>query len=210
MKNRSNHCILSVAFLLLAVGLPNITGCSRPDFFIGIGGKYNEASMELLRGRAGNVDKAILNLENVVQENPTYRDSLTLLGRAYYKKGRYHDAHLILQRALAVNKEDEIAWLVFGLAQIRVGDDEKGLESLKGGLTLLSKVMKDGYRGFSGWDQNATVRSTLQRSALQALKGLDERENIIQQTELLLARIDEEEWAQRRGKAIDRTIEVGN
>ncbi len=92
--------------------------------------------MELLRGRAGNVDKAIFNLENVVQENPTYR---------------------------------------------------------KGELTLLSKAMKDGYRGFSGWDQNATVRSTLQRSALQALKGLDERENIIQQTELLLARIDEEE-----------------
>jgi len=199
-----------IHFSLFFIALQLIFGCTRPDWFVGISGKYNEAYMEFLRGRAGNMDKAILNLENIAQENPTYRDSLTLLGRAYYKKGRYQDAHLILQRAFAVNKDDEIAWLAFGMTQLRLGDNERGLESIKGGLTLLSKTMKDGYRGFSGWDQNATVRSSLNRSALQALKGLDERENLIQQTELLLVRIDEEEWAQRRRKSIDRSIEVGN
>ena len=206
--NKSRFSV--IGYLLLAIGIQLTFGCSRPDWFVGVGGKYNQANMELIRGRGANVDKAILNLESIVQENPTYRDSLTLLGKAYYKKGRYQDAYLILQRALALNKEDEIAWLVFGLAQIRVGDGRNGLESIKGGLTLLGRAMKDDYRGFSGWDQRATVRASLNRSVLQAIKGLDETENLIRSTELLLARIDDEEWAQRRGTSIDRTTEGGH
>jgi len=75
------------------------------------------------------MDRAIVALESVVKENPTYRDSLTLLGRAYYKRGRYEDARQILMRAVAVNKEDEIAWLVLSMAMLRMGENEKGLET---------------------------------------------------------------------------------
>ena len=165
--------------------------------------------MELTRGPNANIDKAVDNLEAIVQENPTYLDSLTLLGRAYYKKRRYYVAHLILQRAVAVNKEDEIAWLVFGLAQIRLGEAEKGLESIRGGITLLGKAMSDGYRGFPSWDQRATVRTSLRRSALQAVKGLEDTDALVNIVEQLLARIDEEEWAQRRGKMVDRATQSG-
>ena len=55
------------------------------------------------------MNRAIIALESVVKEDPTYRDSLTLLGRAYYRQGRYQDARQILMRAVAVNKDDEIA-----------------------------------------------------------------------------------------------------
>jgi tetratricopeptide (TPR) repeat protein len=203
-----NRFRFSTIILLLIVGMHSTPGCSRPDWFVGVGGKYNQAWEEIVRGRAGDMDKAISSLEYVVKENPTYRDSLTLLGRAYYRKGRYQDAHLILQRALAVNKDDEIAWLVFGLTQLRLGANEKGLESVKGGLTLLSKAMKENYRGYPAWDPRATVRSSLNRSALQVMKGLDEKENLIQATEQLLVRIDDEEWAQRRGKSRERSTET--
>ena len=189
---------------LLVLSFQFISGCSRPDWFFGAGGRYNEANIELLRGRAGNLDKAIDNLQAVVQDDPTYRDSLTLLGKAYYRKGRYYESYSIIQRALAVNKEDEIAWLIFGLAQFRVGDNAKGLETIKGGLTLMAKAMAQDYRGYPNWDPRRMVRNSLNRSVFQALKGLEERENLIQITEQLLARIDEEEWFQRHDKTIER------
>ncbi len=195
--------------LLVGVIAIAVPGCSRPDWSFGSGGKYNDANIELIRGRTGNLDKAIQDLQFVVQENPTYRDSLTLLGKAYYRKGRYYEAYTIIQRALAVNKDDEIAWLIFGLAQLRVGENAKGLETIKGGLTLLAKAMKDDYRGYPGWDPRGTVRSSLNRTVFQALKGLDERQNLIQSTEQLLARIDEEEWFQRQGKIVDRALSDG-
>jgi tetratricopeptide (TPR) repeat protein len=199
----TGHFMLA-GWLIFGAALTFISSCSKPDWHFGAGGKYNEANMELLRGRQGNLDKAIESLQVVVQDNPTYRDSLTLLGKAYYRKGRYYEAYSIVQRAIAVNKEDEIAWLIYGLAQFRVGENAKGLETIKGGLTLMVKAMKEEYRGYPNWDPRRTVRNTLNRSVFQALKGLEERENLIQINEQLLTRIDEEEWFQRHDKAVDR------
>ena len=197
--------LTSVAFALTLM-----LSCNRPDWFVGVGGKYNQAEIELLRGRAGDLDKAIVNLQFVVQENPTYRNSLTLLGRAYYRKRSYREAYAIIQRALAVDKNDEIAWLTYGLAQMRLGEHAKGLETIKGGLTLMAKAMRgDDYRGYPGWDPRRTVHGLLNRAVFQALKGSDEWQNVAQSTERLLDSIDEEEWAQRRGKITERVIEHG-
>jgi tetratricopeptide (TPR) repeat protein len=198
--------LMLAGWLLFGVTVTFISSCAKPDWFVGAGGKYNEGNMELLRGRQANLDKAIDSLQFVVQENPTYRDSLTLLGKAYYRKGRFYEAYAITQRAIAVNKEDEIAWLVYGLAQIRVGENAKGLETIKGGLTLMVKAMKEDYRGYPTWDPRRTVRNTLNRAVFQALKGLEERENLIQINEQLLMRIDEEEWFQRHDKTIERVV----
>ena len=199
----TGHCMLA-GWLIFGAVLTFISSCSKPDWHFGAGGKYNEANIELLRGRQANLDKAIESLQFVVQDNPTYRDSLTLLGKAYYRKGRYYEAYSIIQRAIAVNKEDEIAWLIYGLSQIRVGENAKGLETIKGGLTLMVRAMKEDYRGYPNWDPRKTVRNTLNRSVFQALKGLEERENLIQINEQLLTRIDEEEWFQRNDKAVGR------
>lgn len=151
------------------------------------------------------MDVAISALESVVRDNPTYQDSLTLLGRAYYRKARYQDAYMILQRALAVNKEDEIAWLALGLAQLRLGENDKGMDSLKGGITVLSKLSVSGYRDFPEWDKNGLVRASIRRAALAASKGLDEKESLIQTTEALLIRIDDEENLQRVESFRDRS-----
>jgi len=196
---------------LIGIALSFMLSCTRPDMFFGAGGKYNQAEIELLRGRAADLDKAIASLQFVVQDNPTYRDSLTLLGRAYYRKGRYPEAYAVIQRALAVNKDDEIAWLTYGLAQMRLGEHDKGLETIKGGLTLLAKAMgREDYRGYEHWDPRRTVRGALNQAVFQALKGLDGRENLVQSTDRLLDSIDGEEWAQRRGKVSERAIEHGS
>jgi tetratricopeptide (TPR) repeat protein len=172
-------------------------GCSAPKWYFGTGGKYNEARLEITRRRGGNLDKAIANLEAVVTQDPTYRDSLTLLGRAYYKKERYREADLVLQRALQVDKEDEIGWLTLGLTQLRLGQDETGLEALKGGLTLINKVSTGGYRGHEHWDRAGKVKLAIRRAVILALKGLEDKENLVGSGENVLAAIDEEEFFQR-------------
>ncbi|MGH7772157.1 MAG: hypothetical protein ACREQA_07945, partial [Candidatus Binatia bacterium] len=71
MRTLSNY-LLSGWFLLVTCLLV-ASGCSRPSFLVGIGtgGKYMEAKDEITRRRGGNVDKAILNLEGIVRDNPT-------------------------------------------------------------------------------------------------------------------------------------------
>jgi len=159
-------------FLLLAISYLLISACTHAIPRWGIGGRYLEGRDQFLRGRGGDMDKAIVALESVVRQDATYRDSLTLLGRAYYNRGRYQDAYMILQRALAVIKEDEIAWLVLGMTELRLGQDQKGLETLKGALTLVSKVSINGYRDFPEWDRQGLVRSSIRRAVLFATKGL--------------------------------------
>jgi len=207
MRTATNHSHSTIGYLLLAAILLSVSGCSAPKWYFGTGGKYNEARLEVTRGRGGNLDKAISNLEAIVQKDPTYRDSLTLLGRAYYKRERYDDARLILQRSLVVNSSDEIAWIVLGLTQLRLGEDEKGLEAVKGGITLLNKQSTDGYRGHANWDRAGRVRASIRRAIVVALKGLEEKENLIRSVEAILATMDAEEFHQRVEKVYDRVEE---
>ncbi len=208
MRLSNSYRFLAFAFFLLTSCLLFVFGCSRPSFLVGIGadGKYMEAREEITRRRGGNVDKAIVNLEGVVREDPMYRDSLTLLGRAYYMKGRYGDAFQILQRAVAANPENEIAWLALGTTQLRLGEDEKGLKAVKGGLTLLSKASGGGYRGYVYWDRVGKVRAGLQRAVFVALKGTEEKDNLVTTVENVLKAVDEEEWYQQLESTKERKL----
>lgn len=192
---------------LLMTGL---SGCWRPAG-IGVGGNYNDALLELGRTQqGGNVKKAIVHLEYVVRRNPKYKDSLTQLGRAYYYAGRYDSAFEVLKRALALNREDEIGWIVLGLTQFQRGNDEAGLQSFKGGLTLMAKATRDGYKDFNQefWDSRGVVRRALRRSISLARKGVGEKRRIMQSGELLLHRIDRElydaEQQQSHSEYLDR------
>jgi tetratricopeptide (TPR) repeat protein len=156
------------------------------------------------------MDTAVVALEKVVSQDPTYKDSLTYLGRAYYRKGRYQDAYAILQRALAVNSEDEVAWIVLGLTQLRLGQNEKGVETLKSGITLASRVMVDGYHNYIYWDTRGLIKGSIRRSAFFLTKGVEERDNIIQSTDRMLALVDEEENFQKNTRVQNTRPLYGN
>src|SRR5438552_19110778 len=151
---KRNRCIsrivMNCAILYLCLLPLACTSASIPRF--GVGGRYEEGRDQFFRGKGGDVDTAVDALEFVVSKDPTYKNSLTYLGRAYYRKARYNDAYAILQRALAVNHDDEIAWIALGATELRLGRDQKGLESLKGGITLASKVITQGYLNYPYWD----------------------------------------------------------
>jgi tetratricopeptide (TPR) repeat protein len=197
LKNPTSRLFFQcLKFELVIVVFLSSFACARPPGF-GLGGRYLDAKQELVNTRTGNTDKAVKLLESVALEDPLYRDTLALLGRAYYRQGRYEDAFQILKRALAANEKDEIAWIALGLTQLRMGDNKKGLESFKGGITLLSRAAKDGYQNLKDWDKRGIVRNAIQRAAFAATKGLEDKNSIIQSGELVLTRIDQE---QRLGK----------
>jgi len=186
----------ALSVIVFAAGLAACGVTHRVPRF-GTGGAYQEGKDEFLKGRAGNMDVAIQALERVVVKDPTYKDSLTLLGRAYYAKGRYQDAFAILQRAVAVNKDDEVAWLTLALTQLRLGENGKGLETLKGGITLMSKVSVPGYKDYPAWDQRGTVRAAIRQTAFLATKENEKLDALIQAGETLLTRLDAEERYQK-------------
>ena len=180
--------------LLFAVGC---TSQQLSSFRFGVGGRYEEGKDQFFRGRGGDMDRAVASLEYVVSQDPTYKKSLTYLGRAYYRKERYKDAYAILQRAVAVDKDDEIAWLALGTTQLRLGQNDMGIETLKGGITLASRVLVEGYHYYDTWDIRGTIRATIRRCAFNLTKGVEDKENIVQCTDRLLALIDDEENAQK-------------
>ena len=188
--------MLSTLCILLCLTV--FPGCgggimSHPVPRFGIGGRYSEGREQFTRGRGGDMDTAISDLEAVVKEDPRYKDSVMLLGRAYYRKGRYQDANQILQRALVVNKDDEIAWLTLGMTQLQLGDDQRGIETLKGGITLISKVAVLGYRNYPEWDTKGAVRAAIRRSAFEITKGVEAKQEILRSCDTLLSRMDDEE-----------------
>ena len=186
-----------IYWLFAAIVCLGASSCSNTLPKFGVGGRYEEGKDQFFRGRGGDMDKAVVSLEYVVSQDPTYKNSLTYLGRAYYRKERYKDAFVILQRAVVVNKDDEIAWLALGVTELRLGQNEKGIETLKGGITLASQVLVEGYHHHDRWDLRGTVRASVRRSAFYLTKGVEEKENILQSTERLLAQIDDEENAQK-------------
>ena len=195
MVNFSKSRLSVAGLLLLVLSCQFVFGCSRPDWFVGLDGKYNEGRFELIRRTGGNMEKAINNFEAIANEDPAYRDTLTLLGRAYYKKGRFQDAHLILQRAVRLKNDDEIAWLTYGITQLRLGDNDRGLESVRGGLSLFSKATADNnYRGYNGWDPADKVKIAARRAVFVALKGLEQKDDLIRGVELVLSAVEDEEF----------------
>jgi tetratricopeptide (TPR) repeat protein len=182
--------LFSIFTMLVLIAL---IGCTHAIPRFGIGGRYEEGRDQFFRGKGGDMDRAVAALEYVVSRDPLYKNSLTYLGRAYYRKGRYQDAFAILQRAVAVDKDDEVAWIALGLTQMRLGQAEKGMDSLKGGITLAHKVMVEGYHNHQNWDSRGVVRGALRRSAFLLAKGLEERDNILQTNDRLLALVDDEE-----------------
>ena len=198
------------AVVVSSILVTSLSGCWRPAG-IGVGGNYNDALLELGKTqRGGNVRKAVVHLEYVVRRNPKYKDSLTQLGRAYYYAGRYGSSFEVLKRALALNRVDEIGWMVLGLTQLQRGDDEAGLESFKGGLTLLVKATREGYKDFPEefWDSRGVVRRALRRSISLARKGVAEKRRIVQSGELLLHRIDRELYDAEENQSLSEYLDT--
>ena len=86
----------------------------------------------------------------------------------------------------------------------------RGLESFKGGLTLLVKATREGYKDFPEefWDSRGVVRRALRRSISLARKGVAEKRRIVQSGELLLHRIDRELYDAEQHQSLSEYLDT--
>jgi len=136
------------------------------------------------------------------------------VGRSEYLTGRLPDARQTLERALAANREEDIARLYLGLTLAREGDRQRGLKEIESGMQGINNwldYINQAQRYSIGqyWDPGRAIRSTIQ-SDLAMISGKDlDWQRLIADTEWLGIRMEQESDLARRQEAQARSRESG-
>ncbi len=180
------------AVLLIAV----CAGCAT---FAG-GGQFQAGRRALLVGdpeTAQSYFSAVAEQEpNYVNVIQNYRESVwTYLGRSQYETKRYPEARKSLERALSLDRDDQIAKLYLGLTQLRTGDQPAGLKQVESGMKGLYEWIEymNRTRPFQAfWDPSFQIRKQIDQT-LASISSKDAgSENLIADAEWV-GKIFEEE-----------------
>ena len=90
----------------------------------------------------------------------------TYLGRAQYATGRYGEARQSLERALAADKDDNLARLYLGLALARGGDYSAGLREITAAMKAIHEwldYINDARRFDPRWDPAREMRGAIEK-----------------------------------------------
>lgn len=152
----------------------------------------------------GKNEEAVAYFRSAAEKDPNYFYGTPLrqgiwsyVGRTEYALGRLPQAREALERALATNKQEDIARLYLGLTLARQGERQLGLKEIEGGLAGIHgwlEYITQAHRFSFGqfWDPSREIRSTIE-SDLAMISGKDiEWQRLIGNGEWLGKRIEEE------------------
>ena len=131
------------------------------------------------------------------------------MGRSEYAIGRFPQARQNLERALAANKDEDVARLYLGLTLARSGDQQRGLREIEGGMKGIYDFLEyvtQAHRFSFGqfWDPNLEMRKAIQTD-LAMISGKDlDWQKLIANGEWLGKEIEEEIDRTRRDEARER------
>jgi len=122
--------ITLVVFLSVAV----LSGCAA-----------FQTGSEVLHGRQafliGNHEAALAYFQSAAQKDPNYTYGTALrqgiwshVGRAEYATGKYPQARQTLGRAVAANRDEDIARLYLGMTLARAGERPQALKEIESGM----------------------------------------------------------------------------
>jgi tetratricopeptide (TPR) repeat protein len=165
--------IISVFFAICAF----FAGCTSLE----VGG-------ELQSGRrawfAGDSETALAYFQSAANKDPNYVYGTALqqgiwsyVGRAEYVVGQLPQARQSLERALSLNKPEDVARLYLGLTLVRSGDQRRGLTEIESGMKGIHnwlEYINVAYRFSFGqfWDPGGNIRSAIEGD-LAMLSGKD-------------------------------------
>jgi tetratricopeptide (TPR) repeat protein len=121
---------------------------------------------------ANDPERALAYFLDAAQRDPqfVYRSMYfsegiwTYVGRTQYATGRLKEARQSLERALAHDKDDNLAKLYLGLTLARSGDFPRGLKEIEAGMRDLYDWLEyiDRSRPFEGyWDPSREIRKAI-------------------------------------------------
>jgi tetratricopeptide (TPR) repeat protein len=131
------------------------------------------------------------------------------VGRSEYLTGRFPQARQTLERALAANREEDIARLYLGLTLAREGDRQRGLKEIESGMRGINNFLDyinqaQRYSIGQYWDPGRDIRSAI-RSNLVMISGKDlDWQRLTVNTEWLGLRMEQESDLARRQEAQDK------
>lgn len=178
-----------------------------------VGGEFQYGRQALL---TGNNDTALGFFQSVAQKDPSYtygtayrQGILSYLGRTEYLTGKLPQARQTLERALAANREEDLARLYLGLTLARTGNGAQGLKEMEAGMKGIYnwiEYITEAQRFSFGqyWDPARELRSAIQ-SDLAALSGRDvDTSKVIMSGEWIAKRMEEEGDKASRDESRDR------
>jgi tetratricopeptide (TPR) repeat protein len=204
MKTKSPLVVFSLLVFL--------AGCTS----LQTGGELQYGRQALLKG---NNETALGYFYSAAQEDPNYvyatgsspkQSVWSYVGRSEYLTGRFPQARQDLERALAGNREEDIARLYLGLTLAREGDRPSGLKEIEGGMRGINNFLdyiNQAQRFSIGqfWDPGGDIRSAIQ-SDLAMISGKDlDWQRLTADTEWLGMRMEEESDLARRQEAESRS-----
>ena len=208
MKTKSSWALFS---LLVFLG-----GCAS----LQTAGEVQYGRQALLKG---SNETALGYFYGAAQRDPNYvyatgsspkQGIWSYVGRSEYLTGRLPQAQQTLERALAGNREEDIARLYLGLTLAREGDRQRGLKEIESGMRGIDSFLNyinQAQRFSIGqyWDPGRDIRSAIQ-SDLAMISGKDlDWQKLIADTEWLGIRMEQESDLARRQEAQARSRESG-
>jgi tetratricopeptide (TPR) repeat protein len=164
----------------------------------------------------GNNEAALGYFHNAAEKDPNYvwgsalRQGIwSYVGRAEYATGRFPQARQSLERAIAANKDEDIARLYLGLTLVRSGDQQAGLKEMEGGMKGIYDFLEwitETHRFTFGqwWDPNLEIRKAIKTDlAMISARDLDVQK-LLANGEWLGKEIEEESDRARQDEFRDR------
>jgi tetratricopeptide (TPR) repeat protein len=202
--------------ILLVFMLVFLTGCTS----LQTGGEVQAGRQALLMG---SNETALGYFYSAAQRDPDYvyrtgsspRQGIwSYVGRTEYLTGRLPQARQTLERALAANRQEDIARLYLGLTLAREGDRQRGLEEIASGMQGINNFLdyiNQAQRFSIGqyWDPGRDIRSTIDTN-LAMISGRDlDWQRLVADTEWLGIRMEQESDLARRQEAQARSRDSG-
>jgi len=133
---------------------------------------------------------------NYVYISENFREGIwTYVGRTQYALKRYQDARQSLERALANDKDDNMARLYYGLTLLRLGDTARGVKEIKNAMQGIHDWLEymERTRPIQAfWDPSREIRKTIEND-LDETRGKDlTLENLIADAEWLGNKMENE------------------
>jgi tetratricopeptide (TPR) repeat protein len=188
-----------------------LSGCTS----VNVGGEVQSGRQALLESKN---ETALGYFYGAAQRDPNYvyatgsspkQGVWSYVGRSEYLTGRIPQARQTLERALAANREEDIARLYLGLTLAREGDRQRGLKEIETGMRGINNFLDyinqaQRYSIGQYWDPGRDIRSAIQ-SNLAMISGRDlDWQTLTVNTEWLGIRMEQESDLARRQEARER------
>jgi tetratricopeptide (TPR) repeat protein len=194
---------------MLLLLLASISACTS----LQVGGEVAAGRHALL---TGNNEAALAYFQSAAQKDPSYKYGtalqqgiLSYVGRSEYATGRLPQARQTLEKALATNKDEDIARLYLGLTLARSGDRQRGLKEIEGGMRGINNWLEyitEAHRFSFGqfWDPALAIRKAIQGD-LAMISGREfDWQKLIADGEWIAMQMEEEGDKARRDESRER------